>query len=232
MPYTRMAIPLRSIATGEGHVLRKGDIMEFLPIKMDGQKVYAGFWKRFGAAIVDIIFFIPLMAIFHFIQGTSIPVAMVSIVVSSFLFSSYTIYFHYKFGATLGKMATSIKITLPNGKKIGLQQALLRSSIDLGFAFFIVVAQIIAISSADPEQYLNAGWMERVKYVMPLFPAWYGLVNILSQLWFWSELIVLLFNKRKRAIHDYIAGTVVIREEHAEQIAAQEADADAAVPVS
>lgn len=33
-----------------------------------------------------------------------------------------------------------------------------------------------------------------------------------------GELIVLLLNKRKRAIHDFIAGTVVIKMEFSEQI--------------
>jgi uncharacterized RDD family membrane protein YckC len=172
------------------------------------------------------------MVVFHFTQGLSILSAMATIVVSSLLFSAYTVYFHYKFGATLGKMAVGIKITFPDGSKIGLKQALLRSSVDLGFAFFMVLAQVIAITNADPNIYLNAGFMARAEYIMPLFPAWYGLVSTVSQLWFWSEFLVLLFNKRKRAIHDFIAGTVVIKQEYTEQVAASDSAADAPSPVS
>jgi len=204
--------------------------MEFLPIEIENEKVYAGFGKRFGSAIVDMLVFIPFMFVFHFIQSSSLSMAMVGVVLSSILFSAYTVYFHYKFGATLGKMALGIKVTLPNGEKIGFKQAILRSSVDLAFALFMVIAQVMAISNADLEVYLNAGWIERAEYIMPLFPAWYGAVNIASQLWYWGEFIVLLFNKRKRALHDFIAGTVVIRKEYAEQGAQQEA-ADAA-PVS
>jgi uncharacterized RDD family membrane protein YckC len=206
--------------------------MEFLPLEINNQKVYAGFWKRFGAAIVDTLVFIPFMVVFHFTQGLSILSAMATIVVSSLLFSAYTVYFHYKFGATLGKMAVGIKITFPDGSKIGLKQALLRSSVDLGFAFFMVLAQVTAITNADPNIYLNAGFMARAEYIMPLFPAWYGLVSTVSQLWFWSEFLVLLFNKRKRAIHDFIAGTVVIKQEYTEQVAASDSAADAPSPVS
>jgi uncharacterized RDD family membrane protein YckC len=32
-----------------------------------------------------------------------------------------------------------------------------------------------------------------------------------SQAWLWSELVVLLLNAKRRALHDFIAGTVVIR---------------------
>jgi uncharacterized RDD family membrane protein YckC len=206
--------------------------MEFLPLEINNQKVYAGFWKRFGAAIVDTLVFIPFMVVFHFTQGLSILSAMATIVVSSLLFSAYTVYFHYKFGATFGKMAVGIKITFPDGSKIGLKQALLRSSVDLGFAFFMVLAQVIAITNADPNIYLNAGFMARAEYIMPLFPAWYGLVSTVSQLWFWSEFLVLLFNKRKRAIHDFIAGTVVIKQEYTQQVAASNSAADAPSPVS
>lgn len=203
--------------------------MEFLPIEKNGGKVYAGFLERFGAAIVDMLVLIPFMAIFHFLESTSLTIAMLTVILSSVLFSVYSIYFHYKYGATLGKMAMGIRVTLPNGSSVGLKQALLRSSVDLGFAFFAVIAHVIAISNADPDQYLNAGWMERAKYVMPLFPAWYGIVSTCGELWYWSEFIVLLFNKRRRAIHDFIAGTVVIHQEYAAQGAQQ--DAAGATPV-
>ncbi len=205
--------------------------MDFLPIKINNKKVYAGFWKRFCAAFVDMLVLIPAMVAFHFTGGLSIFSALATVVVSSLLFSVYTIYFHYKFGATLGKMAVGIRVTLPDGGKIGLRQAFLRSSVDLGFALFILFAHVLAISNADPEVYLNAGWMERFEYILSLFPAWYVLVDTVNQLWVWSEFIVLLFNKRKRAIHDFIAGTVVIKQEYREQVAAPDSVADALSPV-
>ena len=35
-------------------------------------------------------------------------------------------------------------------------------------------------------------------------------LNIAFNIWIWSEFFVLLLNKRRRAIHDFIAETVVI----------------------
>ena len=206
--------------------------MEFLPLEINNEKVYAGFWKRFGAGIVDMLVFIPFMAIVHFTQGLSLASAIITVIFSSLLYSMYAVFFHYKFGATIGKMAVGIQITFPDGSKIGLKQALLRSSMDIGFAILMVAAQVIAITNADPETYLTASWMERAEYIMPLFPAWYGMVNIANQLWYWSELIVLLFNKRKRALHDFIAGTVVIKKEYTEQVVALDSGAEAPSPVS
>ena len=145
--------------------------MEFLPVEKDGSDVYAGFWSRFGAIWVDVFVLAPFMVALYFLQSISIPVAIISTVVSNILFWAYTIYFHYRYGATLGKMATGIKVTLPNGSPIGLKQAFLRSSVDLGFAALTLAATVVAIFHADPEQYLSAGWMARARYVSSLFPA-------------------------------------------------------------
>src|SRR5690554_744825 len=191
--------------------------MDFLPLEINNEKVYAGFGARLGSTVVDIFALLPSVLVFIFLENTSILVAMITVVLSTLLFSAYTIYFHYKFGATLGKMALGIEVTLPNGERIGLKQALLRSSVDVAFAVLMVTIQVTAIAKAVPEVYLNAGWLERSEYIALLFPAWYGIVNIASQVWYWGEFIVLLFNKRKRALHDFIAGTVVIRKEYAER---------------
>jgi uncharacterized RDD family membrane protein YckC len=59
--------------------------------------------------------------------------------------------------------------------------------------------------------------MERGDMVMEHVPAWYATISILQQVWIYSEVVVVLFNKRKRALHDFIAGTVVIQKKFAEQ---------------
>lgn len=191
--------------------------MEFLPIEIDNEKVYAGFWRRLASMLIDIIILIPLMAISHLTQSISMLSALITLIIASLLSSVYMIYFHYQFGATIGKMIVGIKITRPDGSKISLKQALLRSSVDIIFVILMIAAQLIALKHVDPDIYLNAGWVDRAKYIIPLFPVWYGLVSALSNLWWWSEFIVLLFNKRKRAIHDFIAGTVVIKKQYAKK---------------
>ncbi|TDO98962.1 RDD family protein [Marinomonas balearica] len=191
--------------------------MEFSPIEKNGFNAYAGFWKRFCAGIVDTIVLIPVVIIFFYLESISISGAMIVAFISSALYSAYCVYFHYRYGATLGKMVSKIKVTNLDGSSINLRKAILRSSVDIGFAVLMVTAQIIAISHATPEEYLSAGWMERVEYITPLYPSWFGLVTIGSNVWVWGEFFVLLLNKRKRAIHDFIADTVVIKREYAEQ---------------
>jgi uncharacterized RDD family membrane protein YckC len=57
-----------------------------------------------------------------------------------------------------------------------------------------------------------------LEYLSQFAPRWIFLVAILMQLWTWSELIVMLTNRQRRALHDFIAGTVVIKKEYAEPI--------------
>jgi uncharacterized RDD family membrane protein YckC len=138
---------------------------------------------------------------------------MITVFISRAFDLAYTVYFHNKFGATLGKMAMGIKVTLPNGSSIGLKQAFLRSSVDIAIGIFAVIGLEIAISNVDPEQYLAASFLEKDK--MLLLPKWCDIALYSAIIWHWGEIIVLLFNKRKRALHDFIAGTVVIHKKFA-----------------
>ncbi len=191
--------------------------MDFLPLKKDGINVYSGFLNRLIAGIVDGIVLVPLFFLFQYIDGLSIPLAVVSILVSNLLFSAYWVFFHYRYGATLGKMFLKIKVTKPNGSSISLKQAVLRSSVDMFFTVLIITAGIMALSQVNPADYLSAGWSDRVESLAILYPSWFGVVTFASNAWYWSEFLTVLFNKRKRAIHDFIAGTVVINRQFAMQ---------------
>ena len=51
---------------------------------------------------------------------------------------------------------------------------------------------------------------EKTQLLKAYTPSWHGIVDGLSFAWGASELIVLLLNRKRRALHDFIAGTVVI----------------------
>lgn len=177
--------------------------MEFLPIKKDGLKVYAGFWKRFGASLVDGLVLFPIQLILILIWPVSQPTwgPIAATVISNISLPAYTIFFHYRYGATLGKMATDIKVTLPDGSPIGFKEAFLRSYVDLGFSIVAMFSELSAIGNTNAEQIQWSGWA--------------GTVAIIGWIWLWSEVVVLLFNERKRSIHDFIAGTVVVHKRFA-----------------
>ena len=177
--------------------------MEFLPIKKDGSKVYAGFWKRLGALLVDGLVFFPIPLILNWLASKPTWGPVADTVISNLAFPAYTIFFHYRYGATLGKVVTGIKVTLPDGSPIGFKEAFLRSYVDLCFAIVEMFAELSAIGNTDAEQIQWSGWR--------------GTVAIIGVIWLLSEIVVLLFNERKRSIHDFMAGTVVIHKRFAKE---------------
>ena len=192
--------------------------MEFLPIMSNGQKVYAGFWKRFCAGWVDAFIIIPLALMLVWLEGFDRTLAIVITIPSSILFAMYNVYFNARFGGTLGKLAVGIRITKPDGSRIGWLEAWKRSFVDLVFAFIVLVVEVWGLIHVDAQSFTSLGWIERTQLVNTYAPKWYGIIAVAQQVWIWSEVIVLLFNKRKRAIHDFIAGTVVVKNEFAEHV--------------
>ena len=189
--------------------------MEFLPLLKNGKKVYAGFGKRLIAAVLDMFIWMPVLFIYHYFQGINIPIAISAIILNASFFSIYSIYFNLHYGGSLGKLAVGIRITKPNGTKIGIKEAFLRSSVDIIYGVFFTIFQIYAINQLDSNTYLIAISIERMRMITPLYPDYHRHMNLFYDIWYWSEIIVILFNKRNRALHDLIAGTVVIHKEYA-----------------
>jgi uncharacterized RDD family membrane protein YckC len=61
--------------------------------------------------------------------------------------------------------------------------------------------------------YFSLGYVARSQRLVETAPSWYAAVNVLMQIWIWGEFVTMLFNKKRRAVHDFIAGTVVVRSQ-------------------
>lgn len=190
--------------------------MEFLPITKDGKSVYAGSWKRFCAGFADAFIIMPLAFFFVWLEGFDRTLAIIITIPSTILFAMYNVCFNARFGGTPGKLVVGIRITRPNGTPIGWLEAWKRSAVDLAFACLTFIVEVLALAHVDPTLYPSLGWMERTKLLQTHQPSWFDSVFVLQQVWIWSEVIIILFNRRKRAIHDFIAGTVVVHKRFAE----------------
>ena len=76
----------------------------------------------------------------------------------------------------------------------------------------------MSLLSADDEIFKNLSWLQQSQYLMSLSPDFFKFYTWASNIWIYSEFIVLLMNKRKRAIHDYLAGTVIVRTKYIGEI--------------
>lgn len=169
---------------------------------------YAGFWRRLGANLVDMLCLVPLVALYLWLSYHS-RLGLLLYLFPYFLIGwSYPIFFHARFEQTPGKMALKIKLLDTTLKPIRAHQAFARSSVDVFLGLLYIAGMGVALFRMSDSQFVPSSsetW-KLLESLNPL-PTWFGW---LGQAWFWSEIFVLLTNKRKRAIHDFIAHTVVV----------------------
>ncbi len=188
--------------------------MDFLPLEVDGKKVYAGFWKRFAAIVFDNYFF--KLIFFLFLLGSyNLMTGFLFIVPASLIFPLYSIFFHKKYGGTLGKLAVGIRVTNPDGTNIDWYSAVIRSLVDLFFSSIIAIGWIATLLTLEVKDdvFASASMFQRMDILKETGPAWKNVVELFSSIWIASEAFVMLFNKKRRAIHDFMAETVVIESE-------------------
>jgi len=112
---------------------------------------------------------------------------------------------HGKYGQTFGKWACKVKIvTFKNEKNINFRIAILRDSIPIALFVLVLIAEfylIIVGKLTLTELYRPTPESIKIQFYLYLIP----------MLWLVAELVTMLTNKKRRALHDYIAGTVVVR---------------------
>lgn len=162
------------------------------------------FWRRVWAGTIDATVFAPLFLINTWVWTTfkehSI-LLMFWFILSSIAIHIYDIVLHGIFGQTLGKMAVNVKVTSVTGDRLTMSQAFRRDMVPLLF---------FALSLAsDAPKILNGIYPQNPAFVK--FNFIFFLTVFSGMGWFFAEVITMLTNKRRRAIHDYIAGSVVIK---------------------
>jgi uncharacterized RDD family membrane protein YckC len=171
---------------------------------------YAGFWRRFLAHVVDMNAMLALAAP----AWAALSSRTASLLATVPLFAAgaaYSVVMHARWGQTLGKMAARIEVVTVDGRSIGWRQALLRDAVGIGFGIVSTAATLLALWHL-PEWSLSLHVRQRVALLRAAVPAWGRTAEMAGAIWFWSELLVLLFTRKRRAVHDFIAGTVVIRK--------------------
>jgi uncharacterized RDD family membrane protein YckC len=174
---------------------------------------YAGFWRRFGAFWVDFLIFLPLIILNYRLYNYchSKYLAVGSFILYSALYLVYIIYCHGKWGRTIGKLATGIRLTSVSFEPISWRQSILRSSVDVFFTILACVGTAMAFAAMTDDA-MATGGLDRAKLLLSLHPTWDRYVNGGQQAWVWGEFVVMMTNSKRRALHDFIAGTVVVQE--------------------
>jgi uncharacterized RDD family membrane protein YckC len=172
---------------------------------MTVERKYQTFWPRFWAGWIDGLIFIPLAGVDWLVQrAIGAPLLLgLWFVLYTFSYDIYSVVFHAKYGQTLGKMAMGIRVLSVSETKLSFRQALLRDAVPILISSTSLIYWLPRIAAGASPYSVNFEftWVDEVST--------YG-----SLIWFIAELVTMLTNARRRAIHDFIAGSVVVRTEN------------------
>jgi uncharacterized RDD family membrane protein YckC len=172
---------------------------------------YAGFWRRLGALFID-GFLVGPLSLLPMIVSISVPAQMVHSIVVNLGWIFYEVGFHATWGKTIGKMVMGIGVVRTDGSAIGWPEAVLRSAVEMAFTALFVASELVFLLTVDPATWPTLSMIQQgeLREQSPIgrFNDW---ALYLMVAWTFSEVLVMLTNKRRRALHDFIAGTIVVR---------------------
>jgi uncharacterized RDD family membrane protein YckC len=152
---------------------------------------YQTFGSRFLAAIIDGVIFSLVSIFIHYVFGKHYVDTIADTLIDNGLFYFYSIFLHYKYGQTIGKKITNVKVVsnADETKLIGISNSFKRDSIGIA----LVLVEIL----------LKQSNLENSNFGSSLL--WFSTFG-----WTLAEIVSMLFNKKRRAIHDFLANSVVI----------------------
>jgi uncharacterized RDD family membrane protein YckC len=157
---------------------------------------YNTFWKRFFAGIIDGLVFFPFIIVEIIFPGINNTWSYNLLYLVCW--TLYLVIGHGKYGQTVGKRIMKIKVfDLDEKNIIGYKRAFFRESV----WFFVSIAGIIWMYSKTGDMNPATG---------EIIVDYYDISMIVSIAWLIVELITMLSNSKRRAVHDFIAGSVVI----------------------
>jgi uncharacterized RDD family membrane protein YckC len=163
---------------------------------------YQTFRRRFWAGVIDGFVFLPFTIFYSYfiLSSRKAPVLILWIIFSHSIYWSYSVFFHSRYGQTIGKMVLHLKVLDISETRIPtFKQALLRdaggiaqSYLEVGNFIFLVTT---GIYFRKPKQFTTS----EIALI------------ILSLVWYTIEIRTLAKNRERRAFHDLLAKTVVVR---------------------
>ena len=180
--------------------------------------LYAGFWPRLGSLLLDALILIPVSMALGYIGGLDKSLYTITIFIQIIIALLFHVWMVWKYGGSPGKLAVGIKIIRIDGQDVGRHEAQLRYLVDFALVILSTITSYSALMALSNEDFVNMSLLEQGQYVSSYNPTLFSIQVWVTNIWVWGELIVLLTNKRKRAIHDFIAGTVVIKKAYHNRI--------------
>lgn len=175
------------------------------------ERPVGGFWLRVVALILDSLILAPLAILYFVLSMWSMKAALYFGLPSDLLGLWYYVYLVKRFGGTPGKRILGLRIVMADGREVTGQAAFLRYLPAFVFSVISSIASMVGLSQLEAGVTAD-GFLDQLRLLGSAQPAWAGIVTWIAQAFWLATAITMLSNTRRRAIHDFIAGTAVVRD--------------------
>ena len=175
------------------------------------ERIYLGIGFRLIARFLDIVLLVFFLLVQLLVAELGRGMYLIFLA-PAFLFQVFFyVYCVKRWGGTPGKLILGLKVVKDNGENVGWKEATIRESVTLAFSLATLCVTAVALRDIPEDSYGMAGFLEKKAILIEVFPLANALIQMLTSLWSNCESLVLICNRRRKAIHDYMAGTLVIR---------------------
>jgi uncharacterized RDD family membrane protein YckC len=155
--------------------------------------------QRMAAAFIDgIIFFLISLILDKLVDKTDKPGFLRWTILYTVILTSYSVYMHGKYGQTLGKMASKVKVFSKDELNvIGYRRAFYR---ELIWLFITLLGMLYLMFQSPLSNAITTETMD--KYGKFIF--WVFMVSMVA------EVTTMFLNSKRRSLHDLLASSVVV----------------------
>lgn len=174
---------------------------------------YAPLGRRVGAICIDLFVLGLILGAPERLSGFCASLAWIfPLSLRPVLMVAYFIVCHGQFGQTLGKHLMGIKVVRLSGEPVGWPRACLRGSVDLFLCALELVGVLVALLAMPEGDSIEGSDGAAALDAVDLYPpTWQSWILAASLAWLALQAIAVLSNRPRRALHDFIAGTVVVK---------------------
>jgi uncharacterized RDD family membrane protein YckC len=168
---------------------------------------YIGFWDRVGMRLLDLLVTaIPFILMYKYLIILSVRAnAIYPFVAYWIIFYAFYVFMTVRYGGTPGKLMLRARIVNKTGSYLTVGNSLYRLCFYIPYSLVIIMIVQIGLNEGVAEY-------DMVHYVNIHEGTLQVLKSLLSVAVLFDEFF-LIFNKKKRAVHDLVAGSYVVSKE-------------------
>jgi len=173
----------------------------------------ASYRQRWIAATIDSALILPIVVIVDAVGSRFGARLSALLVLDLVIVSAYRIYFHGRYGQTIGKLIVGVRLTLEDGEPIAWEHAWLRGAVELILMIAVCAAATGTLAAlwvipneATEWPRLLLGARAPLAWYLAWIAANYGLWNA-------GAFLVMQANPLRSTVPDFLADTIVVSDQ-------------------